>query len=65
MASKLNPEDLYVTSFETMATETLVMEYTPDCCTDDGSGCRTGPETGCNTEEYDCATVETQEQVLR
>ena len=65
MASKLNPEDLYVTSFETAATETLVMEYTPDCCTDDGSGCRTGPETGCNTEEYDCATVETQEQVLR
>lgn len=62
MFSRLNPEDLQVTSFETASAPEIFGEYTPDCCTDDGSGCKTGPETGCNTEEHDCATVvETQE----
>lgn len=72
MASKLNPEDLYVTSFETVAADVLVMEYTPDCCTENGSGCETGPEVTCNSDEPDCATddpavcpPDTREQIER
>jgi hypothetical protein len=61
MFGKLDPDDLRVTSFETAAGSTAwLARYTPDCCTDDGSGCRTGPETGCNTDEHDCATVGTE-----
>jgi hypothetical protein len=61
MLGGLNPEDLRVTSFETASAPEIFGEYTPDCCTDDGSGCRTGPEAGCNTDAHDCATVETRE----
>jgi hypothetical protein len=63
MLSRLNPEDLQVTSFETASAPLIFSEYTPDCCTDDGSGCKTGPEVTCNSDEYNCATVETQEAV--
>lgn len=70
MSWKLNPEELTVTSFETLSTDTLVMEYTPDCCTENGSGCETGPEVTCDTREHNCATddyicppVDTKEQV--
>ena len=60
MFRKLNPEELQVTSFATVSEAEYFSRYTPDCCTDDGSGCKTGPETGCNTDEHDCATVGTQ-----
>jgi hypothetical protein len=63
MIYKLNPEDLVVASFDTYVASVSLSRYTPDCCTDDGSGCRTGPETGCNTDEHDCATVGTEENV--
>jgi len=56
MSWKLNPEELTVTSFETSVAGTLVMEYTPDCCTENGSGCETGPEVTCDTREHNCAT---------
>ncbi len=66
MIPRLNPEDLQVTSFETAAASAeWLARYTPDCCTDDGSGCKTGPETGCNTEEHNCATVDTQADLAR
>jgi len=63
MLSKLNPEDLQVTSFATAPAAEFFSRYTPDCCTDDGSGCKTGPEVTCNSDEYNCATVETQDAV--
>ena len=44
---KLRLEELEVATFETGAPVAFLARYTPDCCTDDGSGCKTGPETGC------------------
>jgi hypothetical protein len=54
--SRLNPEDLRVTSFETgAAASSWLAAYTPDCCTDDNSGCKTGPETGCPPPDTNAA----------
>ncbi|HET7460222.1 MAG TPA: hypothetical protein VFJ82_03205 [Longimicrobium sp.] len=51
MIRKLDVGELAVTSFETAITpQALPFRYTPDCCTDDNSGCQTGPETGCTTD---------------
>ena len=44
---KLNVDELDVVAFEAGAPATFLARYTPDCCTDDNSGCQTGPETGC------------------
>jgi hypothetical protein len=47
MICKLHVDDLSVTTFEVAVPEAAYLRYTPDCCTDDNSGCKTGPETGC------------------
>ena len=51
MTRKLNLDDLSVTTFEPAPPQALPFRYTPDCCTDDRSGCDTGPETGCDTTQ--------------
>ena len=59
MIRKLNVDELSVTSFHTApAPEALSFRYTPDCCTDDGSGCKTGPETGCGPVDTQTAQFE-------
>lgn len=50
----LSLDDLAVSTFETGgagAIETDTTPYSPYCCTEDNSGCDTGPETGCDTTQ--------------
>jgi len=47
MIRRLDVGELTVTSFEIAAPLAPAFRYTPDCCTDEFSGCKTGPETGC------------------
>ena len=47
MPKTLRLEEIEVAAFETGAPAAFQARYTPHCCTDDMSGCATGPETGC------------------
>ena len=47
MPRKLRLDEIEVAAFEMGAPAAFLARYTPDCCTDDNSGCATGPETGC------------------
>lgn len=61
MTRKLRLDALEVTTFEAGGPLHSFARYTPDCCTDGGSGCDTGPETGCGTDEPGCPDAGTQQ----